>query len=40
MKGDRDRCLESGASDYIAKPVDNTQLLAMLRHWVGRPVER
>jgi CheY-like chemotaxis protein len=31
MKGDRERCLEAGASDYIAKPIESTQLLAMLR---------
>lgn len=35
MKGDRDRCLEAGASDYIAKPVDTTQLLSLLRVWLG-----
>jgi CheY-like chemotaxis protein len=31
MKGDRERCLEAGASDYIAKPIESTHLLAMLR---------
>ncbi len=35
MKGDRDRCLEAGASDYIAKPIDNEQLLSMLRVWAS-----
>ena len=35
MKGDRDRCIEAGASDYIAKPVDTTQLLSLLRVWLG-----
>jgi len=36
MKGDRQKCLEAGASDYIAKPVDIDLLLALLRVWVGR----
>jgi CheY-like chemotaxis protein len=35
MKGDREKCLESGASDYIAKPVDLDQLLAVLRVQLG-----
>jgi signal transduction histidine kinase/CheY-like chemotaxis protein/HAMP domain-containing protein len=34
MKGDRERCLEAGASDYIAKPVDTDQLLSLLRVWL------
>ena len=34
MKGDRDRCLEAGAWDYLSKPVDTTQLLAVLRLWL------
>ena len=33
MKGDRDLCMAAGASDYIAKPVNNEQLLSMLRVW-------
>jgi CheY-like chemotaxis protein len=36
MKGDRQKCLDAGASDYIAKPVDNDLLLALLRVWIGR----
>jgi HAMP domain-containing protein/signal transduction histidine kinase/CheY-like chemotaxis protein len=40
MKGDRQKCLEAGASDYIAKPVDLDLLLALLRVWVGRSRDR
>jgi CheY-like chemotaxis protein len=36
MKGDREKCLEAGASDYIAKPVNTDQLLSMLRVWLYR----
>ncbi len=36
MKGDREKCIEAGASDYISKPVDTAQLLAMLRVWLYR----
>jgi HAMP domain-containing protein/CheY-like chemotaxis protein/GAF domain-containing protein len=36
MKGDREKCLESGASDYLAKPVNTEQLLASLRMWLRR----
>jgi CheY-like chemotaxis protein len=36
MKGDREKCIEAGASDYIAKPVDIPQLLSMLRVWMYR----
>ncbi|MGH6659275.1 MAG: response regulator, partial [Sphingomicrobium sp.] len=36
MKGDRQKCLEAGASDYIAKPVDVDLLLALVRVWIGR----
>jgi CheY-like chemotaxis protein len=36
MKGDREKCIESGASDYIAKPVDPTQLVGMLSLWLHR----
>jgi CheY-like chemotaxis protein len=34
MKGDREKCIEAGASDYIAKPVNTPELLAMLRGWL------
>jgi CheY-like chemotaxis protein len=40
MKGDRQKCLDAGASDYIAKPVDIELLLALLRVWVARGRER
>jgi CheY-like chemotaxis protein len=35
MKGDREKCIEAGASDYIAKPVNTPELLAMLRTWLA-----
>ncbi|MGL1932311.1 MAG: response regulator [Desulfotalea sp.] len=34
MKGDRSKCIEAGASDYLAKPVDSDQLISMLRVWL------
>lgn len=34
MTGDRDRCIQAGASDYITKPVDIDQLISLLRVWL------
>jgi hypothetical protein len=36
MKGDREKCIDAGASDYIAKPVDSAELLSLLRLWLYR----
>jgi len=36
MKGDRDKCIAAGASDYITKPVDIDQLLSVMRVWLHR----
>ncbi len=36
MKGDREKCLEAGASEYLAKPVNTEQLLSSLRMWLHR----
>ena len=36
MKGDREKCIDAGASDYIAKPVESAELLSMLRIWLYR----
>jgi len=35
MKGDREKCIEAGASDYIAKPVNSAHLITMLRAWLS-----
>jgi CheY-like chemotaxis protein len=34
MKGDREKCIEAGASDYISKPVDSERLISLLRVWL------
>ena len=36
MKGDREKCIDAGASDYIAKPVNGEQLVSLLRVWLYR----
>jgi CheY-like chemotaxis protein/GAF domain-containing protein len=36
MKGDRDKCIDAGASDYLAKPVDTQKLLSLMRVWLSK----
>ena len=36
MKGDREKCMEAGAWDYLSKPVDTEQMLSVLRGWLYR----
>ena len=40
MKGDRQKCLDAGASDYITKPVDIDQLSSVLRVWLAHRSRR
>ena len=35
VAGERQRCIEAGANDYVPKPVDTAELLAALRPWLG-----
>ncbi|MEK6772787.1 MAG: HAMP domain-containing protein [Bdellovibrionota bacterium] len=39
MKGDREKCIESGASDYITKPVSPKNLLSLMHVWLNREIE-
>jgi CheY-like chemotaxis protein len=36
MKGDREKCIEAGAWDYLSKPVDTEQMMGVLRAWLHR----
>jgi DNA-binding response OmpR family regulator len=36
MKGDREKCIEAGASEYMSKPVDVDQLVSTMRIWLRR----
>jgi signal transduction histidine kinase/ActR/RegA family two-component response regulator len=38
MKGDREKVIAAGSSDYVTKPVDPDKLLALMHHWMGSPV--
>lgn len=40
MKGDRQKCLDAGASDYVTKPVDMDQLTSVLRVWLAHQPRR
>jgi HAMP domain-containing protein/CheY-like chemotaxis protein len=40
LKGDREKCLRAGASDYVTKPVDLEQLFSVMRVWLARVLER
>jgi CheY-like chemotaxis protein len=36
MSGDREKCIEAGASDYVAKPVNTTHLISLLESWLSK----
>ena len=36
MKGDREKCIEAGAWDYLSKPVEPSCMIGVLRAWLGR----
>jgi len=39
MRGDREKCIDAGASDYVAKPVDSGRLLSLLHVWLHSEAE-
>jgi CheY-like chemotaxis protein len=39
MPGERERCIDAGANDYVPKPVDSGELFAVLKPWLPRTVQ-